>query len=352
MRWSSSSGHSASQLSHAHYATEVTSIETPVAAAGYGTAGVENSATLKYIFIAAACALLFPGSHLHLGHRDPGSPRRAASSSFAAMRLVERDPTAGLSVIVPPGEASLAAVGGVAVGFGLFFLLRPALTTADFTGRALLPRRSVTGAGGHPARRHRHPRRGSGGGTCRAAAGADRSARREPARYTARPPGLAGHPAAGGHRRAQLLRRRRASRHHRRPGNGVLPRIPPAHDGTDNRGPVADDGGRAGHGQAGQQPGHAHRRAAGSPDNPRAAFRAISGLILALFVTGTAVGVITTLVDDHGGGGLERGQHPCPRNPSSTRPPTPRPRARRPRPPIPSRNPYWQSFARYEASRP
>jgi len=39
-------------------------------------------------------------------------------------------------------------------------------------------------------------------------------------------------------------------------------------------------------------------------DNPRAAFRAISGLILALFVTGTAVGVITTLVDDHGGGGL------------------------------------------------
>src|ERR1700759_1006215 len=52
-------GHSASQLSHAHYATEVTSIETPAAAAG-GTAGVENSATLRYIFIAAACALLFP----------------------------------------------------------------------------------------------------------------------------------------------------------------------------------------------------------------------------------------------------------------------------------------------------
>ena len=39
-------------------------------------------------------------------------------------------------------------------------------------------------------------------------------------------------------------------------------------------------------------------------DNPRAAFRAISGLILALFVTGTAVGVITTLADDHGSGGL------------------------------------------------
>ena len=33
-------------------------------------------------------------------------------------------------------------------------------------------------------------------------------------------------------------------------------------------------------------------------DNPRAAFRAISGLILALFVTSVAVGIITTIVAD------------------------------------------------------
>lgn len=73
-------GHSASQLSHAQNATEVTSIETPAAAAG-GTAGVENSATLKYIFIAAACALLFPVLTFIGTATRPGSPRRAASSA-------------------------------------------------------------------------------------------------------------------------------------------------------------------------------------------------------------------------------------------------------------------------------
>ena len=35
-------------------------------------------------------------------------------------------------------------------------------------------------------------------------------------------------------------------------------------------------------------------------DNPRAAFRSISGLILALFVTSVSVGIITTILADHG----------------------------------------------------
>ena len=38
----------------------------------------------------------------------------------------------------------------------------------------------------------------------------------------------------------------------------------------------------------------------GTPDNQRGAFRAISGLILAIFVTSVAVGVISTLLIDHG----------------------------------------------------
>ena len=40
-------------------------------------------------------------------------------------------------------------------------------------------------------------------------------------------------------------------------------------------------------------------------DNPRGAFRAISGLIIALFATSVSVGIITTILDDHGtsGGG-------------------------------------------------
>ncbi len=127
-------GHSASQLSHAHDATEVTSIETPAAAAG-GTAGVENSATLKYIFIAAACALLFPVLTFIGTATRLAAARR--EQRFAAMRLVGATPRQ-VSVIAAV-EACLAAVGGVAVGFGLFFLLRPALTTADFTGEPFFP---------------------------------------------------------------------------------------------------------------------------------------------------------------------------------------------------------------------
>ncbi len=35
-------------------------------------------------------------------------------------------------------------------------------------------------------------------------------------------------------------------------------------------------------------------------DNPRAAFRSISGLILALFITSVSIGITTTIVADHG----------------------------------------------------
>jgi hypothetical protein len=37
-------------------------------------------------------------------------------------------------------------------------------------------------------------------------------------------------------------------------------------------------------------------------DNPQAAFRAVSGLIVAIFITSLSIGVITTIVDDHGTG--------------------------------------------------
>src|SRR5450631_954782 len=35
-------------------------------------------------------------------------------------------------------------------------------------------------------------------------------------------------------------------------------------------------------------------------DKPRAAFRSISGLILALFITSASIGITTTIVSDHG----------------------------------------------------
>lgn len=291
-------GHSASQLSHAHYATEVTSIETPAAAAG-GTAGVENSATLKYIFIAAACALLFPVLTFIGTATRLAAARR--EQRFAAMRLVGATPRQ-VSVIAAV-EASLAAVGGVAVGFGLFFLLRPALTTADFTGEPFFPGDLSPGladillvAIGIPA----------------AAAVAARVALR---RVQIAPLGVS---------RRVTPRALRAWR--------VIPLLAgiaelsyfavAGHPGTTGGQAVAFFLGflllMTGLIIAGpwlmMAGARVMARRASSPamliagrrlsDNPRAAFRAISGLILALFVTGTAVGVITTLVDDHGGGGL------------------------------------------------
>jgi hypothetical protein len=44
-------------------------------------------------------------------------------------------------------------------------------------------------------------------------------------------------------------------------------------------------------------------------DDPRAGFRAVSGLMLALFVTSTATGVITTIVADRGGGATGAASH-------------------------------------------
>lgn len=63
---------------------------------------------------------------------------------------------------------------------------------------------------------------------------------------------------------------------------------------------MADHGGRPGHGPAHHRPAAliAGRRLS---DNPRAAFRSVSGLILALFITSAAIGITTTIVADHGG---------------------------------------------------
>jgi len=215
------------------------------------------------------------------------------------MRLVGATPRQ-VSVIAAV-EASLAAVGGVAIGFGLFFLLRPALTTADFTGEPFFPGDLSPGladillvAIGIPA----------------AAAVAARVALR---RVQISPLGVS---------RRVTPRALRAWR--------VIPLLAgiaelsyfavAGHPGTTGGQAVAFFLGflllMTGLIIAGpwlmMAGARVMARRASSPamliagrrlsDNPRAAFRAISGLILALFVTGTAVGVITTLVDDHGGG--------------------------------------------------
>ena len=89
MRWSSSSG-----TAPASSRMPITPRRSPASRPRWrrpgGTAGVENSATLKYRFIAAACALLFPVLTFIGTATRLAAARR--EQRFAAMRLVGATP--------------------------------------------------------------------------------------------------------------------------------------------------------------------------------------------------------------------------------------------------------------------
>ena len=85
---------------------------------------------LQWILAAGACALLLPVLILIATASRLSAARR--EERFAAMRLVGATPHQ-ISVIAAV-EATVAAVAGVAVGFALFFLFRPLLFHVPFTG--------------------------------------------------------------------------------------------------------------------------------------------------------------------------------------------------------------------------
>ncbi len=130
-------GHSTAQMRHLPGAQEVASIATnpPNECNGpCANLGIDNSG-LDLVFSIAAAALLFPilifigtASRLSSAQRD----RR-----FAAMRLVGATPVQ-ISVICAV-ESTIAAVAGVIFGFGLFFAIRPAIATVPFTGTRFFP---------------------------------------------------------------------------------------------------------------------------------------------------------------------------------------------------------------------
>ena len=129
-------GEKAGQLSKVSGAQEVRSIET--AAAGNGVSGGPgnfSSTQLEIILAVGALALLFPVLVFI------GTATRLSAASreqrFAAMRLAGATPRQ-VSVISAV-EACAAALAGVAAGFGLFFLLRPALQQVPFTGEPFTP---------------------------------------------------------------------------------------------------------------------------------------------------------------------------------------------------------------------
>jgi hypothetical protein len=285
-------GHQAAQLSRAPGAAEVTSIATTPG--DNGQAGYDPAA-LAAILVVGALALLFPVL-IFIGTATRLAAARR-EQRLAAMRLVGATPrqVSVLSAV----EACIAALGGVAIGFLLFVLLRPVLRTVSFTGEPFAPgdfsldlADILLVAIGVPA----------------AAAVAARAALR---RVRISPLGVTRRvtpPAPRAYRLIPLLA-----------GIGELGYFADiGHPGTSGGQTLAYSLGffliMAGLVIAGPwltmtgsriMAGRTSRPAAliagrRLSDNPGAAFRSIGGLILALFVTSVSAGITTTVIADHG----------------------------------------------------
>jgi hypothetical protein len=123
-------GHNARQLSKELGAVEVRAIQrTPSSCyACQNTTG--SGSVLQFILVGGAVALLLPVLILIATASRLSAARR--EQRFAAMRLVGATPRQ-ISVISAV-EAAVAAFAGVAVGFVLFFIIRPLLYHVSFTG--------------------------------------------------------------------------------------------------------------------------------------------------------------------------------------------------------------------------
>ena len=128
-------GHESRQLSQVPGAAEVQGIQKTLANCYACQNSVGSGPVLQFILAGGAVALLLPvlifiatASRLSAARRE---------ERFAAMRLVGATPRQ-VSVISAV-EATVAAVAGEALGFALFFLLRPLLYHVPFTGAPLAP---------------------------------------------------------------------------------------------------------------------------------------------------------------------------------------------------------------------
>ncbi len=125
-------GRTVDQLSHVSGAEQVTAISTTTPSSCNGDCyliGIDAS-SIDLILSIVAAALLFP-LLIFIGTASRLSAARR-EQRFAAMRLVGATPRQ-VSVISTV-ESTIAAAVGVVVGFALFFALRPALATVPFTG--------------------------------------------------------------------------------------------------------------------------------------------------------------------------------------------------------------------------
>ena len=133
-------GRSAAQMSHLPGAAEVTSLNTiPPSSCGdrdgcMSRAGI-NSTFIDLILSVVALALLLPVL-IFIGTATRLSAARR-EQRFAAMRLVGGTPRQ--IAVIAAVESTVAAVTGVAAGFGLFFVLRVPLAAIPFTGQPFFP---------------------------------------------------------------------------------------------------------------------------------------------------------------------------------------------------------------------
>ena len=137
--------------------SEASSRRRPVAMPVRAAPG--SAFALQWILAIGAVALLLPVLILISTASRLSAARR--EERFAAMRLVGATPRQ-ISVISAV-EATVAAFAGVALGFVLFFLLRPLLYHVPFTGAPLARRRPLASV---DRRRDRHRRRSRSPRSC------------------------------------------------------------------------------------------------------------------------------------------------------------------------------------------
>jgi hypothetical protein len=295
-------GHTAGQLSRVPGARQVTSIQGTVPSDCAGEdcllgVGI-NADGIDLILSVVALGLIFPVL-IFIGAATRLSAARR-EQRFAAMRLAGAAPRQ-VSVIATV-ESTVAAVVGTAAGFGLFFLLRAPVAAVPFTGKpfftadlSLSLADVLIVAVGVPA----------------AAAAAARIALR---RVHISPLGVSRRvtpPTPRAYRLMPLLAGiaelaffAGIGRPETTDGQieAFLPGFFVIMAGLVIAGPWLTMAGARVMARRTSRPAAliAARRLA---DNPRAGFRAISGLILALFITSVAVGVITTMVANRGPAG-------------------------------------------------
>jgi len=123
-------GQQARQLSHVPGAVEVRGIQHTPSNCFSCQSGAGSGPVLRWILVAGAVALLLPVLILIATASRLSAARR--EQRFAAMRLVGATPHQ--VSVVSAVEATVAALAGVAVGFALFFGFRPLLIHVPFGG--------------------------------------------------------------------------------------------------------------------------------------------------------------------------------------------------------------------------